>query len=143
MHPLTADGQRTDSTDVSMMRLGDTPIMPVRVPGRHGDRVIGSYVAEQGQVRWIPAVDVDRLARHALGVAALVVVAAGAVAGLRGRPGPAVRSIRMGPGGWVSFKRSVGPMLRTDPGPAHSRPLWARALGAHRLMVERRPGRCR
>lgn len=137
MHPITTDGQRTSSAGGSAVTLAEGSVLPVSVPGRRGDRVIGIYVVEDGRVRWVPALDVDRLARHALGVAALAVVAAGAVAGLRGRPGPAVRNIRMGPGGWVSFKRSVGPMLRSSPDPAQPRPIWARVLGVRRLMVER------
>jgi hypothetical protein len=43
-----------------------------------------------------------------------------------------VGSLSMGPGGWVSFKRTAAPPLR-DAG----RPWWARLLGAHELVIRR------
>jgi hypothetical protein len=45
----------------------------------------------------------------------------------------AIGAVTMGPGGWVSVKRSACPPLR-DGSP---RPWWARLLGAHRLVVSR------
>jgi hypothetical protein len=65
-------------------------------------------------------------------VAALAVTGATAV-GWRwaGRP-PAVRTITMGPGGWVSFKGAKPPALDAP------RPVWARLLRAQPVAAVRR-----
>jgi hypothetical protein len=44
---------------------------------------------------------------------------------------PAIGTVTMGPGGWVSLKRAGAPPLRSAP-----RPWWAHVLKAHRLVVE-------
>jgi len=73
--------------------------------------------------------DADRLARYTAATAIAVVVA---VAVVRRRP-PAVRSLSMGPGGWVSFKgATTAPLSSAGAG----RPWWARLLRARRLVVE-------
>lgn len=120
-----------------------TPLAPPRaqpdevtlVPHGHGgERVLGAYVRSGDTVRFRPAYDANRLA--VAGVAALAIVTAGAVAGVvavtRRRGRPAVGSVTMGPGGWVSVRNA--PSLRA--GTAH-RPWWARLLRARRLVVER------
>ena len=50
-----------------------------------------------------------------------------------------VRSISMGPGGWVSFRGTRPPRsIRTISG---KRPSWAHLLGAHRVRSHRKPRR--
>jgi hypothetical protein len=104
-------------------------------PGRvievqHRGRPIGAYVVGTDTVTFRPVVDVTRLVTT--GVAAVVLAAAitAVAAGMR-RP-PAIGTVTMGPGGWVSLKRTAAPPLRATDG----RPWWARALRARRLVVE-------
>jgi hypothetical protein len=87
------------------------------VPIRHGRRTVGAYVMSSEGVRFQQATDVTRIA-----------------VAIR-RP-PAIRSVTMGPGGWVSLKGMPQPPMRS--GAAPSRPWWARPLRAHRLVVEHR-----
>jgi hypothetical protein len=77
-----------------------------------------------------PAVDLTRLGLAALATVAVSVVAVSAAVAVR-RP-PAIGSVTMGPGGWVSLKRTGTPPLR-DGAP---RPWWARVLRARRLVVQ-------
>ncbi|MEU8239014.1 hypothetical protein AB0C07_12260 [Actinoplanes missouriensis] len=93
-----------------------------------GDREIGAYI----DGRFVPAVDTTTVALAALVTAA--VVAASVSAGLALRRRPAIGTVTMGPGGWLSLKHSGRPALRAG-GPA--RPWWARLLRAHRLVEER------
>jgi len=103
------------------------------VPIRNGKRTIGAYIVSKDSARFEPATDVTSIAVTALGVAA-VIGAAVALAAAARRP-PAIRSVTMGPGGWVSLKGTALPPLRgTD---MAARPWWARALGARRLVVQR------
>jgi hypothetical protein len=75
----------------------------------------------------------------------LAAVAAGAVAGglvaavvTTRRPAP-VRTISMGPGGWVSFRGTGVPRrIRTT---SARRPRWAHLLGARRLRQRQGPRR--
>ncbi|MET7401617.1 hypothetical protein ABZS66_49875 [Dactylosporangium sp. NPDC005572] len=100
---------------------------------RHGRRarpVAAVAVRADGTVRVAPVVDVQRLALYAVAAAALT--AAGAALTLRGR-GPSIRTVHMGPGGWVSLKGTPAPPLRAAPA---RRPWWARLLRARRLVVE-------
>jgi hypothetical protein len=97
-------------------------------PVRRGDREIGAYI----DGRFVPAVDATTVALAALAAAA--VATAGVSAGLALRRRPAIGTVTMGPGGWISLKRSSRPALRAA---STSRPWWARVLRAHRL-VERR-----
>ncbi|MEV6492718.1 hypothetical protein AB0M20_29475, partial [Actinoplanes sp. NPDC051633] len=60
-----------------------------------------------------------------------VMVAAASVA-VAVRRRPAIGTVTMGPGGWVSLKRTGSPPLRDGA----RRPWWAHALRAHRLVVE-------
>jgi hypothetical protein len=99
---------------------------------RDGERQIGAYVVNRGQVTYLPAVDVTRLATAGMVFAAAATAIAFALAG-RHRP-PAIGPVTMGPGGWISVKGAVAPPLRaTTPG----RPWWARALRARRLVPQR------
>jgi hypothetical protein len=96
---------------------------------RQGERPIGVYIVDDDSAVYRPAVDVT-----VLGVAALATVAVSAVAvstAIAARRRPVIGSVSMGPGGWISLKRTAGPPLR-DGGP---RPWWAHVLRAHRLVV--------
>ncbi|HEX7188028.1 MAG TPA: hypothetical protein VF423_07370 [Actinomycetes bacterium] len=78
-----------------------------------------------------PVTDRDLMVAAAAGAAAGGLVAAAVTAR---RPSP-VRSISMGPGGWVSVRGSVAPRrIRTTNAP---RPLWAHLLGARELRRRR------
>ena len=103
------------------------------VPIRNGKRTIGAYIVSGESARFAPATDVTPIAVTALGVAAVIAVAVALATAAR-RP-PAIRSVTMGPGGWVSLKGTALPPLRGT-GMA-ARPWWARALGARRLVVQR------
>ena len=67
-------------------------------------------------------------------MAAATVTAVAVAIGLAVRRRPSIGTVTMGPGGWLSLKNSSSPRLRAAP-PAH-RPWWARALHAHRLIVQ-------
>ncbi|MEU8820538.1 hypothetical protein [Actinoplanes sp. NPDC048796] len=97
-------------------------------PVRRGDREIGAYV----DGRFIPAVDATTVALAALATAA--VATASVSVGLALRRRPAIGTVTMGPGGWVSLKHSARPALRAG---GTARPWWARLLRAHRLTEER------
>src|SRR5919107_2158726 len=100
---------------------------------RQGDRPIGAYVVGDGSAVYRPAVDATRLGLAALATVAVSAVAASAAVALRRRP--VIGTVTMGPGGWVSLKRTGLPPLRGG----SRRPWWAHVLRAHRLDVS--PGR--
>lgn len=105
------------------------------LPVTHGDRTLGAYVLTGDDVRYLPAVDVHRLAAVSVtGVVAVTVAVAGAVAAVRRPPGPAIRTVSMGPGGWISLRGLPAVRPRTA---VPARPWWARLLRAHRLTVQR------
>jgi hypothetical protein len=109
-------------------------LLPVVERSADRSRPVGAFVAgDRGRVRFVPVVDVQRLALYTLaGVTGAL--AAGTVAtALRRDRGPSIGTVHMGPGGWVSLKRTASPMLRTE---RRSRPWWARLLRARRLVVE-------
>jgi hypothetical protein len=87
-------------------------------------------IVDRDGTRCRPVVDIEHLAWCAVAAAGLS--AAAAVAATASRRRPAIRSVIMGPGGWVSLKGTAPPPLR----PATKRPWWARLLGARRLVVE-------
>lgn len=114
-------------------------------PVMHGDRQVGAWITgPDATATYRPVVDVTRLAGAALTAAAIATAVA-----LATRRRPVIGAVTMGPGGWVSVKRTGCPPLRSTV----PRPWWARLLGAHRLVVEqsreapwppdgrRRPGR--
>jgi hypothetical protein len=101
------------------------------IPVRRGDREIGAYVAGPDNVDFVPAVDVARIVGAALGAATAMTIAVSVAAAARRRP--AIGTVTMGPGGWVSLKRTGAPPLRDGA----ARPWWAHALRAHRLVVRR------
>ncbi|MEV8509067.1 hypothetical protein AB0368_30115 [Actinoplanes sp. NPDC051475] len=68
----------------------------------------------------------------ALATAALASVAVSIGVALRRRP--AIGAVTMGPGGWISLKRTTRPPLRAA---RTERPWWARALRARRLVEDR------
>jgi len=102
------------------------------IPVRHGERPIGAYVVDRGTVRFVPAIDLTRLATAGMVFTAGTGAIALALVGLR-RP-PAIGPVTMGPGGWISVKGAARPSIRaTTPG----RPWWARVLRARRLVPQR------
>ncbi|OJF11878.1 hypothetical protein [Couchioplanes caeruleus] len=118
---ITAIDQRSQT-------LPGTDVIPVR----HGDREIGAYVTDARGTRFVPAVDATAVAMAALITAATATV--GASIGLALRRRPAIGTVTMGPGGWISLKRTSRPPLRAAP--VVDRPWWARILRARRLVEE-------
>jgi hypothetical protein len=111
-----------------------TVLVPVvRTRGR-STRPVGAYEISARGVRFHPVVEPGRLAAY--GAVALVAFAA---AHAWRRP-PAIGSVSMGPGGWVSLKGASLPPLRASACQSRrrpSRPWWAHLLRAHRLVVQR------
>jgi hypothetical protein len=95
-------------------------------PVRRGDREIGAYI----DGRFVPAVDATTVALAALATAAVATASVAVSLAVRRRP--AIGTVTMGPGGWISLKRSSRPVLR-----AAGRPWWAHLLRAHRLVEQR------
>jgi hypothetical protein len=110
-------------------RISGRPDVTV-VPVHHGEREVGAYVLGPDRTTYVPAVDATRIAMAALGAATVMTVAVSIGTALRRRP--AIGTVTMGPGGWVSLKRTATPPLRD----ATPRPWWARLLRAHRLVVQ-------
>jgi hypothetical protein len=98
-------------------------------PVRHGDREIGVYVVGPRGATFVPAVDSTAIALAALATATAMTIAVSIAVAVRRRP--AIGTVTMGPGGWVSLKRTDVPPLRA----ATPRPWWAHLLRAHRLIV--------
>jgi hypothetical protein len=119
--------------DAPVTTTGETVVVPVGRADGCG-RPIAVVIADRGGARLRPVVDIERLAWCAVAasaVAATAVMAGRIAAGTAGRR-PAIGSVSMGPGGWVSLKGVPLPPLR----PADRRPWWARLLRARRLVVE-------
>ncbi|KAB1927181.1 hypothetical protein F8280_08470 [Micromonospora noduli] len=114
-----------------VLELPGTPPTAL-VPVVRDGRAIGAYVLSGGRVRYRPVTNPDRLLAAATGAFAVAVLTA-AVAVIGRRKPPAIGAVTMGPGGWVSLRGVRAPALR----PTTPRPWWARALRAHRLVVER------
>ena len=129
------DGRAEVGTPVELPGSPRVLLLPVTRAGRR-ERLLGAYVMSGDGVRFAPVLDLDRLLAGCL-AATTAITAVVALAVAARRPSPAVRTVTMGPGGWVSFKGVPGPPLR----PAARRPWWARALRAHRLVVEGGPAR--
>ena len=71
---------------------------------------------------FVPVVDLTGVALAALATVTVVAVAVAAATRRR----PAIGTVTMGPGGWVSLKHSTPPSLRAAR--EADRPWWARAL---------------
>jgi hypothetical protein len=115
--------------DAPVTTTGETVVVPVGRPDGCG-RPVAVVIADRDGVRLRPVVDIERLAWCA--VTATAIAATAVVASAVSRRRPAIGSVSMGPGGWVSLKGAPLPTLR----PADRRPWWARLLRARRLVVE-------
>ncbi|WP_433788587.1 hypothetical protein [Actinoplanes sp. CA-252034] len=104
---------------------------PDLVTVRVGRREIGAYAVGADGIRFVPSVDVTAIVLAAM--AGTVLTAAAVAVAVRQQP--AVGTVTMGPGGWVSVKRASCPPLRAAA--SQPRPWWAHALRAHRLVVQR------
>ncbi|MBO4164691.1 hypothetical protein [Micromonospora antibiotica] len=102
------------------------------VPVTRDGRAVGAFVLADGRVRYRALPDPDRMLAAAAGAAAVALLTAGVAVVARRRP-PAIGTVTMGPGGWVSLRGARVPALR----PATPRPWWARLLRAQRLVVRR------
>ncbi|MFF0823949.1 hypothetical protein ACFYUR_26555 [Micromonospora haikouensis] len=104
------------------------------VPVARDGRPVGAFVLAGGRVRYRSLVDPDQVLAAAAGALAVgLVTAAVAVVAGRRRP-PAIGTVRMGPGGWVSLRGVRAPALRSTA----PRPWWAHVLRAHRLPASPR-----
>jgi hypothetical protein len=104
-----------------------TVVVPLARPD---GRPVGVVIVDRERARYRPVVDLERVAWCAVAAAGLSAVAAIAATSVRRRP--AIGSVSMGPGGWVSVKGAPLPPLR----PNTRRPWWARLLRARRLVVQ-------
>jgi hypothetical protein len=112
---------------------GRTTVAPVTVmPVTDRERPVGAWIVGPDRATFRPVVDVTRLAGIALASVGAVTVAVAVVAAANRRR-PEIGTVTMGPGGWVSIKRTALPPLRTSA----QRPWWARALRARRLVPQR------
>jgi hypothetical protein len=105
----------------------DAVVVPLT---RRDGRPVGVVIVDQDGARYRPVVDIERMAWCAVVAAGLAGAVALAATSIRRRP--AIGSISMGPGGWVSVKGAALPPLR----PQTTRPLWARLLRARRLVIQ-------
>ncbi|GAA3336545.1 hypothetical protein GCM10020358_09220 [Amorphoplanes nipponensis] len=101
------------------------------LPVADGGRPIGAWVVGPDGAAFRPVVDLTLLGGAALAAAGAATVAI-AVAVAAGRRRPDIGTVTMGPGGWVSVKRTALPPLRSGA----PRPWWARALRTRRLVPQ-------
>lgn len=127
--PVTSTPPAPESVG-PVLELPGTPGTAL-VPVNHRGRPVGAFVVTDGQVRYRPVVDPDQLVAAAAGAFAVAALTA-AVAVLGRRRPPAIGSVTMGPGGWLSLRGVRARRARPD-----DRPWWARALRAHRLAPRR------
>ncbi|MFI7069774.1 hypothetical protein [Micromonospora sediminicola] len=109
-----------------VLELPGTPgaaLVPVTCAGRP----VGAFVLADGRVRYRRVVDPDQLVAAATGAFAVAALTAAVALWSRRRP-PAVGTVTMGPGGWLSLRGASIPRPRPD-----DRPWWARLLRAHPL----------
>ncbi|HYN94318.1 MAG TPA: hypothetical protein VES42_10765 [Pilimelia sp.] len=99
------------------------------VPVSHRDRTVGAYIVRDGAAAFHPVVDVTRIVAWSLAATTATV----AIAVTR-RRAPAIGTVTMGHGGWLSLKGQPPPALRAA---SHDRPWWARLLRARRLVLQR------
>jgi hypothetical protein len=116
----TMDGRAATATDA-------VTVLPVT----DGERPVGAWIVGPRTAVYRPVVDVTRLAGFAL-AAVGVTTAAVAVVAAANRQRPEIGAVTMGPGGWVSIKRTGLPPLRSGA----PRPWWARVLRARRLVPQ-------
>jgi len=127
MHHVTLQPPTDTLADAPITTTGEAVVIPLGRPGR---RPVGVVIVDRDGVRCRPVVDIEHLAWCAVAAAGLS--AAAAVAATAARRRPAIGSVTMGPGGWVSLKGTVLPPLR----PRTRRPWWARLLGARRHVID-------
>ncbi|GAA3783835.1 hypothetical protein [Micromonospora maritima] len=111
-----------------VLELPGTPgaaLVPVTCSGRP----VGAFVLADGRIRYRRVVDPDQLVAAATGAFAVAALTAAVALWSRRRP-PAVGTVTMGPGGWLSLRNTPTPHPRSRSGP---RPWWARLLRAHPL----------
>jgi hypothetical protein len=126
VHAVQPQPHHDGSDDMPSLRF-----VPVE---RGPQRLAGAFVVDHDDVMWKPAVDLERVILAGLGLGAAVAAVGLAVRG-RGGAGP-VRTVTMGPGGWVSFRGSDAPRvvgLRRRNDPSSHRPWWAVLLRARPL----------
>ncbi|MFC8848624.1 MULTISPECIES: hypothetical protein [unclassified Micromonospora] len=126
----TGTSESAGSVGPVLVLPGTSPVAVV--PVTRDGRPVGAFVLAGCRVRYRSLVAPDRmLAAAAAGALAVgLVTAAVAVVAGRRRP-PAIGTVRMGPGGWVSLRGVRAPALRSTA----RRPWWAHVLRlrAHRL----------
>src|SRR5690349_20162852 len=94
-------------------RATAAPPDPVTVlPVTDGERPVGAWIVSPDGATFRPVVDVTRLAGAALAAAGAATMAV-AVVIAAGRRRPEIGTVTMGPGGWVSIKRTALPPLRS------------------------------
>ncbi|MGY3520021.1 hypothetical protein ACVMYR_27310 [Micromonospora sp. PTRAS2] len=126
-------GQRSGGQVGPVLVLPGTSPAAV-VPVARDGRPVGAFVLAGGRVRYRALVDPDQVLAAAAGALAVgLVTAAVAVVAGRRRP-PAIGTVRMGPGGWVSLRGVRAPALRSTA----PRPWWAHVRRAHRLPASPR-----
>jgi hypothetical protein len=118
---------RQDQHAAELTAPGHVTLHPVQ----HGDREIGAYAVGPRGTTFVPAVDSTAIALAALATATAMTIAVSIAVTVRRHP--AIGTVTMGPGGWISLKRTGAPPLRA----ATPRPWWAHLLRAHRLIVQR------
>jgi hypothetical protein len=114
---------------------GRTAVAPTTVsvmPVADGERPVGAWIVGPGGAEFRPVIDVTRLAGAVLAAVGAVTVAVTVVAAANRRR-PEIGTVTMGPGGWVSVKRTALPPLRSGT----PRPWWAHLLNARRLVPQR------
>jgi len=121
---------RDDPAITTAVEVNPPPVVTVA----RGERIVGAFVTADGRTTFVPALDVHRLA--AMGLASLAVLTAGAVIAAARRRTPAIKSVTMGHGGWISLRNAAVP-IPTSTLHGGARPWWARLLGARRLVVRR------
>ncbi|MGX4655279.1 hypothetical protein ACWCHM_16435 [Micromonospora sp. SCSIO 07396] len=129
--PVEATGTTAAGPVGPVLTLPGTPAAAL-VPVTRDGRAVGAFVLTDGRVRYRALPDPDRVLAAAAGAAAVALLTAGVAVVARRRP-PAIGTVTMGPGGWVSLRGARVPALR----PATPRPWWARLLRAQRLVVQR------
>ncbi|WMF04543.1 hypothetical protein [Micromonospora robiginosa] len=85
------------------------------VPVAHAGRPVGAFVVTGDRVRYRRVTDPDQLVAAATGAFAVAALTAAVALWSRRRP-PAVHTVTMGPGGWLSLRGLPTPTPTTAPG---------------------------